>query len=223
MDARAGGAAIKRFVASPLGHWSFAGALVIVAEIEAVVGVAGPEWRRAVAAAIGLGFLFVGLRRRSPLVAMAVLCALVLIRTALLKLGAWETLAETLALFVISYSAGANSDRRKLLPSIALPVVVTALVDTLWPGQFSVGEGLPFVALFLVGLPALAGQVVRDRSRLIGSLRERSQELEAERAVRANQALVEERAHIRRELHQVVTSTVHQLLAQIGGGVCVRC
>jgi signal transduction histidine kinase len=92
---------------------------------------------------------------------------------------------------------------------------MTAITDTLWPGQFSVAEAVPFVALFLVGLPALAGWVVRDRSRLVRRLREQSSELEAERAARADRALGEERLRVAHELHHVVSSTVRGLLAQI--------
>jgi signal transduction histidine kinase len=207
--------AVARFVSSPLADWLPAGAFVVLAEIEVLLTVPGPSWRQAVAAVTGLGLLVLGYRRRSPLLAMVVLCGLQQADVVVVQNGNWETLAWTLALFVVSYSVGANAGRRTFVPALSLPLVMTAVTDTLWPGQFSVAEAVPFVALFLVGLPALAGWIVRDRSRLVGRLREQSSELEAERAARADRALGEERLRVAHELHRVVSSTVHGLLAQI--------
>jgi signal transduction histidine kinase len=215
VNVRAAKAAVARFVASPLTDWLLAVAIVGLAEIEVLLTVPGPSWRQTVAAVTGLGLLVLGYRRRSPLLAMVVVCGLQLAAAASVRNGNWETLAITLALLVVSYSVGANAGRRGLVLALSLPVIVTAVTDILWPGQFSVAEAVPFVAIFLVGLPALAGWILRDRSRLIGRLREQSSDLEAERAARADRVLLEERLRVAHELHRVVSSTVHGLLAQI--------
>ena len=213
-------AAVRGFASSRLADWLLAGAFALAAEVDVLLTMPGPSWPQAVTAMRGLGVLSLGYRRRSPLLVMALLCGLELAVAAIVKdpeIGAWATLS-TIPVFVVSYSLGAYASPRALLLGLPLPLITAAVADTLWPGEHSVAEALPFVGLFLVGLPALAGWVVRGRSRLVGHLKEQTAELEAERATRAGRALVEERLRISSELHHVVSSTIQGLLTQIAAG-----
>lgn len=76
--------------------------------------------------------------------------------------------------------------------------------------------GLEFV-VFVIGGGAVGGTLVRRHAELTRQLAERTHELDALRAQRARDAMLDERRRIARELHDVVAHTVSVMVVQAGG------
>jgi signal transduction histidine kinase len=209
-------AALRRSLKGPLADWLLAAAFTVGAEVEALLTVSsGLSWRPVVAAVAGLGMLSLAARRRLPLLPIAVIGGLALIAAAAGGDSGSGSGVRLLATFVSVYSLGAYGGRLQLLVGLPIPLAVVAALDMLRPTGFSLAESLSFIALFVIGLPALAGRIVRDRRELVHQLEEQTSELRAERSARARRALGVERTRISHELNQVVTSTVRRLLAQL--------
>jgi signal transduction histidine kinase len=175
----------------------------------------GPLWRRGLIGLLGLGLLSLAARRRWPLIAIAVVCGLALVIPAIGDNPRTGSDVGLLALFVAVYSLGAYGGRLQVLCGLPLPLAALAAHDLLWPSGGSLIATLPFLAAFVVGLPALAGLLVRERRGMVGRLEQQTADLMAERAARARHALGAERLRISQELHQVVTVTVHGLLTLV--------
>ena len=75
-------------------------------------------------------------------------------------------------------------------------------------------SGLAWVAIVPVGIPALAGRVLRSRNALNRRLDEQAREIERNRAEREAAAVLGERTRIARELHDVVAHDVSVMLVQ---------
>ena len=161
--------------------------------------------------------LCLAVRRRRPLLAMAVLA---LGSTASSLLGwalgmpAGDVVVPILALLVAVYSLGAHASRWALAvgaPLALLPMIVSDLTSG---GRTSntLGQGLAFFGVFVVVLPALAGRLVRGRARLVARLREQERLLLAQRATATEAALAEERMQLTGHLHEELLSGM-QLLA----------
>ena len=74
--------------------------------------------------------------------------------------------------------------------------------------------GIAWVAIVPVGIPALAGRVLRSRNALNRRLDEQAREIESNRAEREAAAVLGERTRIARELHDVVAHDVSVMLVQ---------
>jgi signal transduction histidine kinase len=72
------------------------------------------------------------------------------------------------------------------------------------------------VVVVLLVLPAVVGLWVRTRAELFAALRERAERAEAEQQLRAREAVLEERARITREMHDVVGHRVSLMVLQAG-------
>lgn len=210
---RGAAAEFRRFLAGPWADRVLAAAFLVAAELEVVLTVGGPLWRQAVTAVTSLGVAGLAWRRRWPLLPIALLCGLALVTAAVT--GGDPGGVPLLAVFVAAYSLGAHAGWRALAPGLALPLATVAALDAVWLPGHGLGDSLPFVAVFVVGLPALAGIVIRDRRRLVTRLRERTSELQAERAERGRHALGAERLRIAHDLHAIVSSTVRGLLSEV--------
>ena len=159
---------------------------------------------RAVAAAAGLVFtLSLAWRRRAPLVVLAVAIATMLLANLVSALDAAATPA--IALVVAVYSVGAHTVG--LRASIGA-LGVAGVIGVIAARQLSLADVL-FIAM-IVGGGWLAGRAMRYR-------REREQQLEREKAD-AEAAIVEERARIARELHDVVAHAISIIVLQARGG-----
>jgi signal transduction histidine kinase len=75
-------------------------------------------------------------------------------------------------------------------------------------------SGVAWVAIIPVGVPALAGRVLRSRNALNRRLDEQAREIERNRAEREQAAVLSERTRIARELHDVVAHDVSVMLVQ---------
>ena len=75
-------------------------------------------------------------------------------------------------------------------------------------------SGIAWVTIVPVGIPALAGRVLRSRNALNRRLDEQAREIERNRAEREAAAVLGERTRIARELHDVVAHDVSVMLVQ---------
>ncbi len=148
--------------------------------------------------------LFGGLlvRRRFPLIAVAVLPA------SLLFIPSTE-------MMVVSYTV---ASRKGLRWHTAVAVAVGAVVLAFWSPRgedFSWGMWGATLGLFSV-LPMFLGLWVFQRRALLVALRERAEQAERERDLRAERVVVAERRRIAREMHDVVAHRVSAIALQSG-------
>jgi signal transduction histidine kinase len=148
-------------------------------------------------------------RLRTPAVGAGAMAALFLAGGALdVSFPGWLLVAVC----AISYACGAYGSLRAGALGVALLLVALVL---------SGDSAAPFV-LATVG-PWAAGYVVRSRQELIGALRDRTRELEAEQDAFARLAVRRERARIAHELHDIVAHhlavmVIHAGAARMGSG-----
>jgi len=99
------------------------------------------------------------------------------------------------------------------------PAVGAAATVALAPWEFtSFQEAVNNVlsAGFLVLLPAVVGAWVRTRAELVAALVSRAERAEAEQQLRAREAVLQERARITQEMHDVVGHRVSLMVLQAG-------
>ena len=165
-------------------------------------------------------------RDRLALVALA-MSALLLLRlrapllTLLLQIGGMQVMSTlnsvenndpmTMVIFalVAVYTAGAHTRGLSLLAAAVAVAGMTAIA-IVEDGESLNVSGFLFFG-FLIGAPFLAGIVIRRR-------RERERVLLHEREEKARVAVLEERARIARELHDVVAHAISVIVLQARGG-----
>jgi len=109
---------------------------------------------------------------------------------------------------LLAYSLGTAADLRRSV--LALLILGVGL-------QLSAGQFNPIVVVLTIG-PWAVGLVIRSRRLLTEQLAARGQELEAERALFATEAVRYERARIARELHDIVAHCVSVMVIQASAG-----
>jgi signal transduction histidine kinase len=143
-------------------------------------------------------------RLRRPATAAVALAALMLAGA---ELDAGFLAWLIVAVCAVSYACGAYDS----LAAGGLGVAVL-LAALLIPGDGAV----PFV-LATVG-PWAAGRIVRSRQELVGALRDRTRELEAEQEAFARLSVRRERARIAHELHDIVAHHLAVMVIHAGAG-----
>lgn len=118
------------------------------------------------------------------------------------------------ALLVAVYTAAAHTDGRRRLLAAAVPVAVVVFEAVAMLAGRNPENTVPGWVLF--GAAWTVGLVVSSRARMADDLRRTAQRLEAEREARTAQAVLEERARIARELHDVITHSVSVMVIQAG-------
>jgi signal transduction histidine kinase len=175
-------------------------ALAAFGVAETFLGDYAPRWAWVLAAcACGVALLA---RRRRPLVALAAVVAVALASRAVVE-SRDTPLFPFLAVLVACFSTGVYSSARTTVAAVVLAAAVYA-VGALGGDQPVVD--VAFVALMLAGAGAL-GRVLAER-------RERLRLLAAE--TRAREAVLDERARIARELHDVVAHSMSMIVLQVG-------
>jgi signal transduction histidine kinase len=188
-------------------------AVLFGAEIVAESDFAG---HRPLSLALAIAFCAtLAVRRRLPLVSLVAALALIEISNAvdrpLANAGAFM-----FGIVLALYSCGRYARGRAALASGVLMLVGIPLA-AIEPGQpFSPGD-LPFFIVFFGG-PWITGRVIRHRQERERSLVGRAAELEVERDAKARDAVIEERARIARELHDVVAHAISVIVLQARGG-----
>ncbi|OKI01296.1 hypothetical protein A6A06_21120 [Streptomyces sp. CB02923] len=137
--------------------------------------------------------------------------------------AAWILLSVWMPLSVGSYVVARNA--RPQLRLIWYVVGASAVV--ILPMTTGVAIGMPGLArddllsslgsvVVFVWLPAVLGLWSRARSEVIEGLQERAAQLEREQAARAEQARIQERARIARDMHDVVAHRVSLMVLHAG-------
>jgi signal transduction histidine kinase len=155
----------------------------------------------------------VAVRRSAPVLAAALAIAGVIL---LERIGAEvdNSLQTTfLAALVVCYSVGAHADGPRLAAAVAILLAGTMIAVLLDDPRGGV-EDVFFAWTIVVGGPILLGRLVRARMRLNQELRERTEEVERDRAARSAGAVTDERRRIAGELHHLVSAALEQMVGQ---------
>jgi signal transduction histidine kinase len=121
------------------------------------------------------------------------------------------------ALLVLLYSAAVYTrrDRQPIVLAVLLALLASEF-GLLIAGVKGVGNAVPGV--LVIALAYVVGRALRGRHTLAESLERRTLELEADRDLRAAEAVAQERDRIARELHDVIAHSVSVIVVQAGAG-----
>jgi signal transduction histidine kinase len=159
-----------------------------------------------VIASVSLAF-----RRRDPLLAAALFSVPALVQASLDGFLTYDSTVPFVAVILLFYSIGRYAPPRRLAPAAIL--LAAAMMATLTvEGGFEIEDS--FWALFLFGLPTLAGRALRSRVLLQAELREKAERAELERAERAQGAIEDERSRIAAELQTLVANGLSAMVVQ---------
>lgn len=118
------------------------------------------------------------------------------------------------------YAATAHSTEPRSRVWIWTGTAIAAYTVVALAGVFSPDEDLPAVAflgiLVIFGTAAVVGELVHQRRERISELEERALRAESERELLARQAVLDERARIARDLHDVVAHAMSVMVVQAG-------
>jgi signal transduction histidine kinase len=165
-----------------------------------------------VLAARGLTFVMacgVAARRRTPLLAAALVFAALTVMEQLKGPVNTSLVGPYVSAFIVSYSVGANLEGRRLAVGTAWLVVLVTLMSVLDP---TADDGLNLVWgwLVVVAAPVLAGRLLRNRARLARRLHAAAGEDDG--GAWAAQAVAEERGRIAADLHDVVARAMGRMV-----------
>jgi signal transduction histidine kinase len=206
-----------RVLALPAGRLdALLGALVLVDGVLEVLLLARLEGfgRQSLAfGAVAAIALAVALRRRLPITAVTIAWASMFAAYAIGPdlidnvAGAW------FANMFVTFTAGYVLEGRRLWLAAAIGAAFTALSAAINRDPSDLGDFLFGIGLG-VGGPMLLGQLLRNRTRLNETLREKARQLEGERAREAEVAALDERTRIAGELHDVVAHALSAMTVQ---------
>jgi len=118
--------------------------------------------------------------------------------------------------FVASYWLGLRATRWELVVGIPLATALCIVATAPYDEDAAITSGI-FTAVISVGAPVLVGRLLRSRAALNRALREQARQLERHRADAAGRAVVDERARIAGELHDVVAHALSAMTVQATG------
>jgi len=180
--------------------------LALAAELQVWLGGIATDHRLAAGLVAGALTSSVAVRRAYPFGAGVAAAALTS-----LQVGVWgdpqvigSSIAELCALYGLSVW---TSRRRFLLGTVAVTVAILASAA----GPHTTLSSNAFVLLVVLAVMLLVRRIVGDRER-------RAQLAERERDLAAREAVVDERARIARELHDVVAHSVSVIVVQAQAG-----
>jgi signal transduction histidine kinase len=156
-------------------------------------------------------------RRRWPLAVTLVVFAI--LSAPMLAFGASENLGTFLPPLLAMYSVGAHANLRRALAGLGIAVAWSILflfTDRNLHTAADYGRGAFYLAFFV--LPWAFGLLVRNPRVRAVEWERRATRLERERREALEAAIREERAHIARELHDVVAHTVGLIVLQAQAG-----
>jgi signal transduction histidine kinase len=143
-------------------------------------------------------------RRQAPVAVTAV------------ALVAFVITESPVALGIGLFTLAVHRRDRVLAVTTAAAAVTVAVVTTAYSAHNSWLEGA-LAGVFGPGFCVAAGSYIGARRDLVVSLRERATRAEAERELRGEQARLEERARIAREMHDVLAHKVSLIALHAGG------
>jgi signal transduction histidine kinase len=191
---------------------SLALALTVISQISIWTGTTneGPKGITVpVALAVTTGLAW---RRSAPLATTAVLAGAWLFQAVVARSpsATWELVV----LLIYAYSLAAHTEQRQAVAGGLGLLAAMWVIVLLDPTQE--GSGDLFTAPVLVGLPWLAGRVVRRYSAQARELDVLNMELERRREHDLREAQRDERTRIARELHDVVAHSLSVMVVQAG-------
>lgn len=195
----------------PVIDAAIAVALVVAALIS--VSNSGGSHRWAELAAVG-AVAPIALRSRSPLT-MAI-CSSICISVYAMLPGASAPLWAFLAVLVICFSTGLGLDGWPRLLMVAALLASSYILQFHTAALGGDAADLWFTPLVLVGLPAVAGDLLQRSRRQTASVQRLTMELAAEREHHTEEAVLAERRRIARELHDVISHSVSIMVVQAG-------
>jgi signal transduction histidine kinase len=119
------------------------------------------------------------------------------------------------ALLIALYTVASREDRRTAIAAAAILQVGVVLALVQWFPDAHIRSVIGLTGL--VAAAGILGQNIRNRRRLLESLRERADRLEHERDQQGKLAAAAERARIARELHDVVAHNLTVMIALSDG------
>jgi len=205
----------------PVSDGALAAALIAFGLVDILTQASGSSFPGSRAAHVSFLLLCVAplvWRRRAPLLVVAAVMAVALAWTySLYALDQQGPFEGFIALIVAVYTAAAYTSGGSALASAA--VVAAGLLAGVLTGAVAgepAGDIVPFTLWIAVAYAV--GRLFRRRQLTASQLGERVSTLEREREQRARQAVVEERARIARELHDVIAHSVSVMVVQAGAG-----
>jgi signal transduction histidine kinase len=160
----------------------------------------------------GCGAAVFWVRRDRPILAFTLVILITIAASAAVPPGLW-TEHTGVPLALASYAVGSWSGRRvgaAAVPAIALLLAFGALARS---GAVLTAA---LAAIVVIAFPWMAGRAVRSRRQYLGQVERQLAQAERERDERARQAVLDERRHIARELHDVVAHHVSLIGVQAG-------
>jgi signal transduction histidine kinase len=162
-----------------------------------------------IAGAISLSAL--AFRRRDPVLAASIYSAAALGQAVLDGFLTSNSTVPFVAVILLLYSIG------RYAPTGRFAVATTTLTISM-TATLLIEAGLAaaelFWAVFLFGLPVLAGRALRSRALLQAELREKAERAELERTDRARRAVEDERGRIASELQTLVANGLSAMVVQ---------
>ena len=107
-----------------------------------------------------------------------------------------------------------RADVRPFAFGAAVTLLALSSLARLEHAEDTVFGAAAWLALVPIGLPSVAGRVLRSRNDLNGRLNEQALQIERNRAERERAAVLAERTRIARELHDIVAHDVSVMLVQ---------
>jgi signal transduction histidine kinase len=153
-------------------------------------------------------------RRRAPLV-VGVLVYGAGTALALAIPGRTLPIAMVLASLLAAYTLGTHVAPRRAVPVIAAALVVLAVASAVHHSDSGVA-GDVLVPLLFCAAPYAVGRLIARLGHDRSSLQALTVQLEAERQDLARAAVIEERARIARELHDIVAHSISVMVVQAG-------
>jgi signal transduction histidine kinase len=151
---------------------------------------------------------------RAPLGALLAFNALALVESVLGGRLFGSTNAVALLLVGLVFVLALHADRRDFAIGVVATLAVLGLVSQIEKDEPHLLEALAWLALIPIGLPGVAGRMLRGRNDVNRRLHEQAEELERNRAERELAAVLAERTRIARELHDIVAHDVSVMLVQ---------
>lgn len=182
-------------------------ALLVLGQLEAALGTANPPWWHQALLTLAWTVPLVW-RRRFPVPVLAVVIATG--PTIQLVNAQGGVTSYVLAAMLASYTVGRELDAPTAWWGPALTVLLPWTWFTLTGGALS---DFVFVALLYGGTGAVGG-LLRQRALHVRLLSAEADELRAQAAEREQRAVIEERARIARELHDVVSHSISVITVQ---------
>ena len=183
-------------------------AFAVAGAVECALVKTGGHSRPATAVAAVALAVPIALRRRNTLAAIAIFLVVGAIAAPLNTFLFTNLTTPFIVALVLAYTVGRHETGARTWLELGMLAATVAIT-----GGISIPGDVLWTAIIL-GAPALAGRGIRSRVLFQREMREKASRLEAEREVRAQRAVQDERARIASELQVVVANGLSAMVVQ---------